>query len=186
MTAAQDQIAAVSAWLAASSVGGKSPLGDMILRGPYATIASVSMDESPHPNFETLIAQGVLPLLTPQAQPAPIDLSPPESQDRVTGRALHLIWKVTDGALPPVVIVGLPAQTTTIRDALTAAGLGSLDLAARGVLAFVCLHGVTAKRICAPVARGVTRSGGGSVPFPMPGCDGSFRRGLRPSQRMRN
>ena len=39
-------------------------------------------------------------------------------------------------------------------------------------LAGLCLHGVAAKQICAPVARGVTRSGGGSVPFPSQAATG--------------
>ena len=55
---------------------------------------------------------------------------------------LHLAWKsaqaqfdAATSEFPAVVVVGLDTPLTTIRDALIAAGLGSLDLAAWAVLA---------------------------------------------------
>lgn len=48
------------------------------------------------------------------------------------------IWRMPTrpkrGSMPPVAVVALPTPTTTIREAMTAAGL-PIDLAARGVLA---------------------------------------------------
>ena len=72
-------------------------------------------------------------MFAPRARPAPIEPTPAKSQGRVIDRALHLIWKATNGALPRVAIVGLPAPTTAVRDALTTAGLGSLALDSRPV-----------------------------------------------------
>jgi hypothetical protein len=92
-------------------------------------------------DVEALCAQGVLPIFTPQAVSAGINLTPPTGQPALVERVEHTIWKAQqapyapDVGFPAVVVVGLATPVTTIRQALTAAGLGSLDLATRGVLA---------------------------------------------------
>lgn len=53
----------------------------------------------------------------------------------VASRAQHVAWKVRQGELPGVAVVGLPDASTTIGEALTAAGLAGLDTDTRGVLA---------------------------------------------------
>lgn len=139
-TVAETQLAAVASWFAASSHSTKSPLGDPIIRGPYATLVSVGIDDA-GADVESLVSQGVLPVFTPQAVSAGFDLTPPQNQAVLSDRALHLIWKAQqapyapEAGFPAVVVVGLDTPLTTIRDALTAVGLGSLDLAARAVLA---------------------------------------------------
>ncbi|MBE2276870.1 MAG: hypothetical protein IAE87_11325 [Rhodobacteraceae bacterium] len=70
-----------------------------------------------------------------------INLTPPTGRPALVERVEHTIWKAQqapyapDAGFPAVIVVGLATPVTTIRDALTAAGLGSLDLAMRGVLA---------------------------------------------------
>lgn len=134
-------IAAVAAWFAASSRPTTSPLGDPIIRGPYATLVPVGIDEAGL-DVEAFCAQGVLPVFTPQAVSGGFDLTPPQNQGALSDRALHLAWKsaqaqfdAATSEFPAVVVVGLDTPLTTIRDALTAAGLGSLDLATRACLA---------------------------------------------------
>jgi hypothetical protein len=82
-----------------------------------------------------LAAQGVLPQLTPQASPVAVDLTPPGNQPAMIGRALHVLWKIEQGHLPQAVVVGLSSASESIQSALNAAGLGRLDVSARGVLA---------------------------------------------------
>lgn len=82
-----------------------------------------------------------MPIFTPQAASAHINLTPPTGQPALFERVEHIIWKAQqapyapDVGFPAIVIVGLATPVTTIRQALTAAGLGSLDLATRGGLA---------------------------------------------------
>lgn len=139
-TVAETQLAAVASWFAASSKATTSPLGDPIIRGPYATLVPVGIDEA-GADVEALCTVGVLPIFTPQAASTGIDLTPPQNQAALCDRALHLIWKsqqapyAPDAEFPPCVVVGLATPLTTIRQALDAAGLGGLDLATRAVLA---------------------------------------------------
>ena len=50
-------------------------------------------------------------------------------------RALHVLRKIEQGHLPQAVVVGRSSASESIQSALNAAGLGGLDLNARGVLA---------------------------------------------------
>jgi hypothetical protein len=77
----------------------------------------------------------VLPLLTPQASPVAVDLTPPINQPAMIDRALHVLWKIEQGHLPKAVVVGLSSADESIQSALDAAGLGGLDVSTRGVLA---------------------------------------------------
>jgi len=77
----------------------------------------------------------VLPLLTPQARPVAVDLTPPSSHPAMIERALHILWKIEQGHLPQAVVVGLFSAGDSIQSALNAAGLDGLDVNTRGVLA---------------------------------------------------
>jgi hypothetical protein len=80
-------------------------------------------------------------IFTPQTVATGINLTPPTGQPALVERVEHTICKAQqapyapDVGIPAIVVVGLATPVTTIRQALTAAGLGSLDLATRGVLA---------------------------------------------------
>jgi hypothetical protein len=74
-TVAETQLAAVAAWFAASSKATTSPLGDPIIRGPYASLVSVGIDDA-GADVESLVSQGVLPVFTPQAVSTGFDLIP--------------------------------------------------------------------------------------------------------------
>mgnify|MGYP006883219452 FL=1 len=134
-TMAETQIAEIAAWLTASSRECKTPLGDTVKPGPYATIIPVGINATGHPDYASLAAQGVLPLLTPQGSPVAVDLTPPSSQPAMIERALHVLWKIEGGHLPNVAVVGLSSADESIQAALDAAGLSGLDTTARGVLA---------------------------------------------------
>ena len=139
MTIAEDQIAAVAAWVTASSQPYHAPLGGYIERGPFGTLITVGIDE-PGTDVAALCAQGVLPIFTPQTSPVAVDLSVPPGQIAVSERAFHVAWAASQAKqepgvrFPPVAIVALPTAGTTMRQAMTAAGL-PIDLAARCVLA---------------------------------------------------
>jgi hypothetical protein len=134
-TIAEAQIAEIAEWLALSSRDWKTPLGDTVKPGPYATVIPVGINATGHPDYAGIIAQGVLPLLTPQASPVAVDLTPPINQPAMIGRALHVLWKIEQLALPQAVVVGLSSASESIQAALHAAGLGGWDTTARGVLA---------------------------------------------------
>ena len=137
MTIAEDQIAEVAEWLRVSSLNRTSPLGELIIPGPYGTIVPVGINTVGHPDYSALWAAGGVPMLTPQSSAAPVNLAAPPSQTgNAMDRATHVIWRVVQGVFPKVAIVGLPTQATSIQAALNAAGLGRLDLATRGVIAF--------------------------------------------------
>jgi len=82
-----------------------------------------------------LVAQGVLPIPPPQAVSVAADLTPPQVQFKVAERAYHILWKIEQRRIPKVAVGGLQTAGTSIQAALNAAGLGSLDMTARGVLA---------------------------------------------------
>jgi len=140
-TIAEDHIAAFAAWLASSSKDRRLWTGDTMKRGPYGDLVHVGIDDSPHADLSSVVAQGVLPIFTPQAIDVAADDTPPEGQDIVSERVAHVIWKARNApfaplvGFPPVIVVGVPTDTTTIRAALASAGLEDPDLDARGVLA---------------------------------------------------
>jgi hypothetical protein len=136
MNTAETQIAEIVAWLSASAWNWISPLGDRVIPGPFATIINVGIDDVGHVDFSAAIAEQVLPLLTPQSTAVAADLTPPTDQpNRAVERALEILWKVEQGHIPKVVVIGLETADTSIQTALTDAGLESLDLTERGVLA---------------------------------------------------
>ena len=135
MNTAETQTAEIAAWFKASSKDSVSPLGDPIIPGPYATIINVGINDVGHVDYSALVAQGVLPILTPQAVSVAVDLTPPQVQFKVAERAYHVLWKIEQRHIPKVAVVGLQTPGTSIQSALNAAGLGSLDVTAQGVLA---------------------------------------------------
>ena len=128
MNAAQQQIAAIGAWLAESSKPCPAPLSGFIAKGPYAVLVPTALDAVPAPNF----AAEALPLFIPQTQaPASlptIDTTAPASQDRVSDRLAHLLWLMDDGRLPGVAVVGLEDPAETLQAAIDRAGMAGLDL----------------------------------------------------------
>ncbi len=59
-TLAETQLKEPSAWIAVSSKNGRSPMGDTIIRTPYAEFVTVALDD-PAPDLAD--ALGCLPLL---------------------------------------------------------------------------------------------------------------------------
>ncbi len=122
------QITAIAAWFAASSQDYTSPLGNVIRRGPFGTLINLAtLDTAPSASLSGFVAAGVLPVYSVDAV-GPGDLTTPGEQPPVIDRALHLIWAAKQGKLdglriPPVAVVSLPTVGTTIRQAMTAAGL---------------------------------------------------------------
>ncbi len=126
-TVTNTQIAAVVAWFAASSQDYTSPLGQLIRRGPWATLAPLTLDTAPSASMSGFVAAGVLPIYSPDFT-GTADLTTPNEQPPVIDRSLHLIWAARQGKLdglrvPPIAVVSLPTVGTTIRAAMTAAGL---------------------------------------------------------------
>ena len=109
--------------------------GSEIQPGVYATIINVGINAVGLTDYSALVAQGVLPILTPQAVTVAQDLSIPKGQDIVAERVYQVLWKIPQGHLPKVALVGLPTNGTSIQAALNAAGLADLDITARSVLA---------------------------------------------------
>lgn len=128
MNAAQQQIAAIGAWLAESSKPCPAPLSGFIAKGPYAVLVPTALDAAPAPNFDA----EALPLFIPQAQaPASlptIDTTAPASQDRASDRLTHLLWLMDDGRLPGVAVVGLEDPQEALQTAIDRAGMAGLDL----------------------------------------------------------
>jgi hypothetical protein len=69
-------------------------LADPIIPGVYATIINVGISAIGLTDYSGLVAQGVLPILTPQAVTVAADLSIPKGQDIVAERAYHVLWKI--------------------------------------------------------------------------------------------
>ena len=128
MNAAQQQIAAIGAWLAESSKPCPAPLSGFIAKGPYAVLVPSALDAAPAPNFDA----EALPLFIPQAQALAslptIDTTTPASQDRASDRLTHLLWLMDDGRLPGVAVVGLEDPAETLQAAIDRAGMAGLDL----------------------------------------------------------
>ena len=134
MNAAQQQIAAIGAWLAESSKPCPAPLSGFIAKGPYAVLVPSALDAAPAPNFDA----EALPLFIPQAQaPASlptIDTTAPASQDRASDRLAHLLWLMDAGRLPGVAVVGLEDPAETLQATIDRAGMAGLDLTATALL----------------------------------------------------
>ena len=138
MNIAQQRIAAIGAWLAESSNQQPAPLSGLIAKGPFAVLVPAETSQSPADVLPGGFDAEALPLFIPQAQaPASlptIDTTAPASQDRASDRLAHLLWKLDQGALPAVAVVPLESPETTLGAAITAAGMGGLDLSATALL----------------------------------------------------
>jgi len=73
---------------------------------PYGALVHVGIDESPQGDFSSVVAQGVLPIFTPQAIDVAADDTPPEGQDIISERVAHVIWKARNAPFAP--LVGFP------------------------------------------------------------------------------
>lgn len=128
MGTAETQIAQVTKWFSDSSQSWTTYFGDLVIRGNWAVLHRLGLDEAPRPNLAPYIAGGALVIYSPQAD-GPGDLTAPPNQPTAVERVLHLIWASgaakADSALrvPPVAVVGLSSASQTIRQAMTAAGL---------------------------------------------------------------
>lgn len=135
MTLAQDRVAEVAKWIALSSGGRKSPLGDRTIVGPFAVIVPSELDAAPMAGF----SEDALPIFVPASQCEGLDLPPidfdkPASQDRVKQRLEHISWKIEGGVLPPCRVIGLPDARETLADAVERAGAADTDLDALPLL----------------------------------------------------
>lgn len=115
MTAANASIAEVANWITESSKPRRAPFGDLIPVGRFAVLVPVALDASVGDAFD---AQA-LPLWVPATQVAPSALWPvlgavlgqPSAADRLAA----LAWKVEQGDLPNVAIVGIQSPQTTLQ-----------------------------------------------------------------------
>lgn len=136
MTLAQDRLAALAAWIDASSGPRRTPMAGDTLIGPWAVIVAADFSEPPAPEFDI----DALPLWVSAAQAEGVALPPivtaaPPSQTRMAYRLGHLIFRVQDGTLPPCAIVGLDSPAEPILAAVERAGAGAVDLATFPLLA---------------------------------------------------
>lgn len=117
MTPAQEQIAALSDWITASSKDRKSPLGDRIPVGPWAVLIPQSLDAVPGPE----LPEGNLPLWIPEEQAVsglpPTPDTAPENQDVMIQRLNHLVWIFEEGRFTGA-LVGLTDPQETLLAAL--------------------------------------------------------------------
>ena len=139
--AAQD-IAAVRAWVKASSPGRYlSPLGDWVFPAPFAALLPIDPDAPAGPQVDLSdLADGGLVFLVPTGQ-----LAAPFAADRIerivdglpspADRVAHLFRHRLGVDLPDVLTVALSSPAQSVMDVLTGEGLGDLDLAAVAVLA---------------------------------------------------
>lgn len=143
MTVASTRLARLAAWLDASSASRPSPCGDLMVFGRYAEILPWDFDEAPTEDF----AEHALPIFVPFAQavgvalPEAADLSAPPGQQRAYFRLHHLLFRIEDAALalpwrghaqgdhlPLCAVVGLTDPAQPIADAVSASGVGAIDL----------------------------------------------------------
>jgi len=121
-TLAETQLKELSAWIAASSKNSRSPMGDTIIRTPYAEFVTVGLDD-PAPDLSAVIELGSLPLLVAH-DVLEAEFEPPQSQPIVTDRSAQLAWLSTaqrDG-FPACRVVSV-ADGQTLRQAAVAGGI---------------------------------------------------------------
>ena len=135
MSRAQDRLAPLVEWVKTSSASEKSPLGDTIIRGPWAVFVPSALDVPP-----VDIAAGHLPLYLPTAQLVPGTpthlQAEPQNQDCVGHRLRHVIWVVEDGRFD-ITLLGLSDPYESLQSALDRQAHG-LDLAETPVLFLRC------------------------------------------------
>lgn len=110
-----ESIEAISNWIADSSKPRVAPFGDMIPVGRFAVLVAVALDTSVGDAFD---AQA-LPLWVPATQVAPSALwpvlGPVLGQPSAADRLAALAWKVEQGHLPSVAIVGIQSPQVTLQ-----------------------------------------------------------------------
>ncbi|GAO01825.1 hypothetical protein [Anaeromyxobacter sp. PSR-1] len=132
MTLAQERLATFAEWVVASSRDCTSPLGDRIIKGPYAIFVPLDLALAPSQTFAT----EHLPLWIPEQQVIPnlplCTQSTPQSQGRRAGRLRHIVWSFNQGRFEGAILGltdrGEPLQSVMERQAPT------LDLATYPVL----------------------------------------------------
>ena len=141
MTQAAQDIAAIAAWVKASSPGKfRAPLGDdFVFPAPFASMIGVDPASTAYADLSGL-ADGGLVFFVPTGQlAAPFGAGRlerttdglPSPADRVA----HLFGHRLGVDLPDVLTVALSSPAQSIMDVLTGEGLGDLDLDAVAVLA---------------------------------------------------
>lgn len=121
-TLASTQLKELSAWIAASSKKSRSPMGDTIIRTPYAEFVTVALDD-PAPDLSDAVALGCLPLLVAN-DVFEAEFEPSQGQPIVTDRAAQLAWLSTaqrDGF--PACRVFSVADGQTLRQAAVEGGI---------------------------------------------------------------
>ena len=116
MTQAAQDMAAIAAWVKASSPGKfRAPMeSDWVFPAPFAALLPIDPDTPAGPQVDlTELAEGGLVFLVPTGQ-----LAAPFAAERIERP-----------------VDGLPSPTQGVMDVLTGEGLGDLDLAAVAVLA---------------------------------------------------
>lgn len=126
MSRAQDRLAPLVEWVKTSSASETSPLGDTIVRGPWAVFVPSALDVPP-----VDIAPGHLPLYLPAAPLVPGTPShlqaEPENQGSVAPRLLHFLWMHGEGRFD-VTLLALSDPYESLQSALDRQAPG-LDLA---------------------------------------------------------
>lgn len=143
MTQAAQDMAAIAAWVKASSPGKfRAPMeSDWVFPAPFAALLPIDPDAPAGPQVDlTELAEGGLVFLVPDGQ-----LAAPFAADRIerpvdglpspADRVAHLFGHRLGVDLPDVLTVALSSPAQSVMDVLTGEGLGDLDLAAVAVLA---------------------------------------------------
>jgi hypothetical protein len=135
-TLAQQRIAALSAWFDRNSRWGRTPNGGALSVGRYASVIPWDFEMPPMADADP---QALLFYVShDQCDGASLaDYDPAEAidtQHEAGDRLEHILFKLADGFLPPVAIVGLEAPGEPIAAAVARAGL-AIDLGAVPVLA---------------------------------------------------
>lgn len=140
MTPAQADIAAIAQWLTDTSRMRRTPLGkEQVLVGPYATLLGVDPSGTDWPDLSGLAENGLALLVPtgqmPAAMPKPRLDMPPHGHPPLVGRVDHMFGHKLGVDLPDVLTIALDDPAVSLTDALTAEGLGDLDLDDVAVLA---------------------------------------------------
>ena len=143
MGQASEDMAAIAAWVKASSPGKfRAPMdGDWVFPAPFAALLPIDPDTPAGPQVDlSELAEGGLVFLVPTGQ-----LAAPFAADRIerpidglpspADRVAHLFGHRLGVDLPDVLTVALSSPLQSVMDVLTGEGLGGIDLAAVAVLA---------------------------------------------------
>tara|TARA_R110000824_G_scaffold19504_2_gene75406 strand:+ start:6517 stop:6999 length:483 start_codon:yes stop_codon:yes gene_type:complete len=147
MSVAQIRLAELATWIAQSSANRRAPLGGDLSVGMWAVIIPVDLSQPP----PLPIDPEALPLfvdatLANGVATGPVVTTAPDSQDHMASRLSHLIWKVTEGYLPRVAIIGLDDPEEALQDAIDRAAIAYVDTNAVPILCVPFLSLSTAHR----------------------------------------